>query len=458
MIKCIIFDLDGVLVDTKPLHFQALNLGLETANGGNTKYNISFDEHLKIYDGLPTRKKLQLLSEYKGLPIELHGVTWDWKQRYTEKLLKEQEYGSDIYEILLNLKKKHFKLYVATNSIRSSTRIMLEKLNIINLLDGYLTNEDVKNGAKPNPEIYLRTIAESGYYPNECLILEDSIHGIEAARNTCAHVMIVNKLGDVTLNNIMNKIENINTNNIPKKFPFHGNILIPMAGEGSRFQNAGYVFPKPLIDTINNKPMIQLIVESLGLEGNYIYLVRKEHLEKYNVQHTLNLITPGCKIVVVDKLTEGACCTTLLAENLINNDLPLIIANSDQYIEWKPEEFLYLMNNQSVDGGILTFKNTHPKWSYAKLDSDGYVTEVAEKKPISDNATVGVYYYKKGSEYVKYAHQMIDKNIRTNNEFYVAPVWNEYIQDGKKIKIYDVDKMIGCGTPEDLTNLINLLK
>ena len=107
------------------------------------------------------------------------------------------------------------------------------------------------------------------------------------------------------------------------------------------------------------------------------------------------------------------------------------------------------------DGGILTFKSTHPKWSYAKLGDNGFVTEVAEKKPISNIATVGVYYWSKGSNYVKYTEQMIEKNIRTNNEFYVCPVYNEAIGDGKNIKVFDVPKMWGLGTPEDLNNFIS---
>ena len=164
----------------------------------------------------------------------------------------------------------------------------------------------------------------------------------------------------------------------------------------------------------------------------------------------MNLITPGCKIVPISGLTEGAACTTLLAKEFIDNDDHLIIANSDQYMEWNSNETMYAFGADAIDGGILTFHSTHPKWSYAKLDENGFISEVAEKKVISEHATVGVYYWNKGSEYVKYAEQMIEKNVRVNNEFYVAPVYNEAIADGKKIKIKDIHKMWGIGTPEDL--------
>jgi dTDP-glucose pyrophosphorylase len=227
------------------------------------------------------------------------------------------------------------------------------------------------------------------------------------------------------------------------------NVLIPMAGAGSRFAQAGYTFPKPLIE-VNGKPMIQVVVENLNIEANYIFLVQKEHYEKYNLKYLLNLIAPNCTIVQVDGITEGAACTTLLAKEFINNDSPLIMANSDQYVDWNSNECLYAFKADSIDGGILTFRATHPKWSYAKLDENGFVSEVAEKKVISDQATVGIYYWNKGSDYVKYAEQMIDKNIRTNNEFYVAPVFNEAIEDGKKIRVKQVPGMWGIGTPEDL--------
>jgi dTDP-glucose pyrophosphorylase len=187
-------------------------------------------------------------------------------------------------------------------------------------------------------------------------------------------------------------------------------------------------------------------------------LVQKEHYEKYNLQSVLSLIAPGCDIIQVDGITEGAACTTLLAKDLINSDEPLLMANSDQFVEWNSNEVLYAFTADSIDGGIVSFKATHPKWSYAKVGEDGFVSEVAEKNPISDNATVGIYYWKKGSDYVKYAEQMIEKNIRTNNEFYVCPVFNEAIQDGKKIRIKDIDKMWGIGTPEDLNYFLEHYK
>ena len=228
-------------------------------------------------------------------------------------------------------------------------------------------------------------------------------------------------------------------------------VLIPMAGEGSRFAKEGYTFPKPLID-VNGMPMIQKVVQNLDFDCEYIFLVRKSHIENFQgLLGTLKQITNGrFKHVVVDELTEGAACTALLAKDLINNDEDLLIANSDQFIEYQPENFKNLKNLTSCDAIVFTFNAVHPKWSFVKVNSGGYVTEVAEKKPISDIATCGIYWYRRGSDFVECAERMIEKNIRVNNEFYIAPVYNELILEGKDLIPFYVNKMWGLGTPDDL--------
>lgn len=224
-----------------------------------------------------------------------------------------------------------------------------------------------------------------------------------------------------------------------------------MAGEGSRFAKEGYQFPKPLID-VNGKPMIQRVVENLDFDAEYIFLVRKSHLEKYEgLKNSLFQITNlKTKIIEVDSLTEGAACTALLAKEFINNDEDLLIANSDQIIEYEQNNFNMLKNLTNVDSMVFTFNAVHPKWSFVKINSRGFAIEVAEKNPISNIATCGIYWYRKGSDYVKYAEQMMSKNIRVNNEFYIAPVYNELIQDNKTLVPFYVHKMWGIGTPEDL--------
>ena len=229
-----------------------------------------------------------------------------------------------------------------------------------------------------------------------------------------------------------------------------------MAGEGSRFAKEGYQFPKPLID-VSGKPMIQRVVENLDFDAEYIFLVRKEHMEKYEgLLGTLTQITDSrCRIVPVEQLTEGAACTALLAKEYINNDEDLLIANSDQIIEYEKENFNLLKNLANIDAVVFTFNAVHPKWSFVKTNSRGFITEVAEKNPISNIATCGIYWYRKGSDYIKYAESMISKNIRVNNEFYIAPIYNELIADGKRLIPFYVHKMHGIGTPEDLKTYLS---
>jgi len=234
-------------------------------------------------------------------------------------------------------------------------------------------------------------------------------------------------------------------------------ILIPMAGEGSRFASAGYTFPKPLID-VNGKPMIQTVVENLRFDATYVFLVRKEHLQKYEgLRSTLARISNGkFEIVEVDSLTEGAACTALLAKKFIDNEDDLLIANSDQYISYSPQNFFSMKSHcRDVDAIVFTFNATHPKWSFVSVTDKGLIDRVEEKKPISDIATCGIYWYRRGSDFVKYAEQMVQKEIRVNNEFYIAPVYNELIADGKKLIPFYVDKMWGLGTPEDLNSYLS---
>lgn len=445
MIKLIVFDLDGVLVETKKLHYDAFNKSLRDVD---PKYEISYDEHLAKYDGLSTHKKLDLLGREKGLSgMEFESI-WFRKQVYTSQMLRELTPDIRLIEVLRKLKQK-YTIAVASNSIRDSVKITLLKLGLLEYVDFYLSNEDVKH-PKPHPEIYLRSMIQSGATPKETLIIEDSVIGRNAANNSGAYLLGVNNSLDVTYEHITGHIDCINKNvKIPKWQGGKMNVLIPMAGAGSRFEKAGYTFPKPLID-VRGKPMIQWVVDNLNVEAKYIFIVQKSHFEKYNLKDTLNNFCPNNEIVQVDGITEGAACTTLLAKTFIDKDEPLIIANSDQFVEWNNEEFIYVSTTGDLDGNILTFKSTHPKWSYVKLNELGYVTEVAEKRPISDVATVGIYYWRRGSDYVKYAEQMIQKNIRVNNEFYVCPVFNEAIMDGKRIRTFNIEKMWGLGTPEDL--------
>lgn len=448
-IKLLLFDLDGVLIKAKDIHYRALNKAL------GKQYEITIEEHLGRYDGLPTFVKLQRLSEEKGLPKGGHQDIWNKKQTLTLEMFSEElKYDQRLIDIFKQLKVEGYLLGCCTNSVRRTALTALSMIGVIQYCDIVLSTDDVNN-PKPHPELYWKAMSMMKCLPEETLIVEDNPHGLLAAYRSQAKVIRVDSPDDVTYQLIK---DNLNGKKMNIKWQDKDlNVLIPMAGAGSRFEQAGYTFPKPLIE-VNGKPMIQVVVENIGLDANYIFVVQKAHREKYHLDTMLNLIAPNCNIVEVDGLTQGAACTALMSKDFINNDRPLFFANSDQYVEWNPAEFMYRMQESQADGGIVTFKATHPKWSYAKVDDNGFVTEVAEKNPISDNATVGYYYWKHGSDFVKYAEQMIERDIRVNGEFYVCPVYNQAIEDGKKIRIREAEAMWGLGTPEDLQHYLKEFK
>lgn len=237
-------------------------------------------------------------------------------------------------------------------------------------------------------------------------------------------------------------------------------IVVPMAGAGSRFREAGYTFPKPLID-VNGKPMIELVIENLKptCPHKFIFICQQEHYEKYSLNQIFNNLVgrDNYECVQLSAQTQGAACTVLTAIDHVNGDDDLLIANSDQLIDIDINDYINFSRNSGADGSIMTFESSHPKWSYARLDNKQNVSEVAEKKVISNKATVGIYYFKEGKSFVEAVSRMIAKDIRVNNEFYVCPTYNELIIDGKIIKTWDIkpEKMHGLGTPEDLNKYLS---
>ena len=454
MIKCIIFDFDGTLINLVDTHYHALNEAIEEVAG--KQFLITLEEQNTEYNGLSTATKITKLSEKKGLPAESINAIKELKQIKTLQYIdKNITKNTQLFQYLTKLKLEGYHLYCASNAKYETVKLGLIKLGIIDLFDCIAGNDYVKNKPhydyvknKPHSDIFLRCFIDGGFNPQECLIIEDSKYGIEAAVKSGANVLTVNSPDDLVYNYIEAHWPT------PRKYKYKYkdsklNIVIPMAGSGKRFMEAGYKLPKPLID-VNGQPMIKVVIDNLAIDANYIFIVQKEHAEVHHLDIMLKLMVPDCQVIYTDGLTGGACETVLLAQNLINNDNALLIANCDQYMEWDAAGFISNAKSSNVDGAILTFKANETKWSYAKTDENGYVIEVAEKKVISENATCGVYWWARGSDFVKYARQMIEKDIRVNNEFYVCPVWNEALGDSKKVINMSCDKMYGLGTPEDL--------
>lgn len=235
------------------------------------------------------------------------------------------------------------------------------------------------------------------------------------------------------------------------------NIVIPMAGNGTRFQQKGYTKPKPLID-IHSIPMIAVVMNNIKPQQKhrFILICQKKHTKDHELQKHIQNISNDVTLIEIDKPTKGQLCTVLLAKDYINSNNPLMIANSDQFVTYDINQ--YLQNSLDYDGFIMTFNESDPKWSYAKIDGNNNVTQVAEKVVISNEATVGIYNFKHGKDFVKAADTMIEKQITHNGEYYVSPVYNELISTGKKIGYKNIGKlqetMHGLGTPNDLENFL----
>lgn len=234
------------------------------------------------------------------------------------------------------------------------------------------------------------------------------------------------------------------------------NILIPMAGEGSRFKIKGYDTPKPLIK-VGDKLMIEKAIETLDIKGQYIFVVRKYENEEHNflLKETLNKMVDNPIIYQVDHLTEGATATCLIAKEIINNEESLIITNCDQVLDWSSTDFLNSID-ETDDGVVITYNSNSPKNSYIKLDERGLGLKLAEKDPISELALIGLHYWKRGKDFVSSAEELIDRENKSGNEYYIAPTYNILIEEGKKIKNYHFDKgqYHSLGSPEDYKNYL----
>lgn len=229
-------------------------------------------------------------------------------------------------------------------------------------------------------------------------------------------------------------------------------IIIPMGGAGRRFVQAGYSRPKPFIE-FHQRTMIEHVVANLGVQNQFTLVVQREHYVQYHhVFDQIKTMVESLEVVLLDQLTNGAAESCLIAKSSVEQRQPLMIANCDQIMIWNPLHFHNWFLNSPLDGVIVTYFSQHPKNSYAKVNSQGLVVKTVEKQVISEHASNGIYVWKQAQDFFSAAQQMIDLDMRENNEYYVCPTFNWNIAQGHKIGIYKLND--GChwpiGTPEDL--------
>ena len=228
-------------------------------------------------------------------------------------------------------------------------------------------------------------------------------------------------------------------------------IVIPMAGKDERFREYGFPFPKPVVE-IDGKPLIEHAFDCLRMtpEADFTFVVRKEDDQRFHLRDMLRLLDPNCAIITTEGETAGAACTVMLAVEQIDNDEELVITNGDQILGFDLNSVIAGFRDRDLDAGTVVFDSVHPRWSFVKTDAAGHVIEAAEKRPISRNATAGVYYFRKGSDFIAAAKSMIHKGASVNGGYFVCPAFNELILKQKKIGIHQIDRddYVSLATPQ----------
>lgn len=430
MNKLAIFDLDGVLCQLGSIHFSSLNHAL--VHSGYPA--ISVEDHFRKFDGLPTSKKLDML----GIPKEDREKIQHNKQLATIHFIKQHvKPNPELARILHEVYAKGHLIAVVSNAKYETVHECLKAMSIEFLVSWIVTPDSSNCDPKPSPAMYLKAMKVANSCPLMTTVFEDSPTGIRGATLSGAYVAQI--YGGLTYDDVMSILSSCG-DPVVKYGWSNLNVLIPAAGKGDRFAKAGYKTPKPFID-VGGLPMIDVASNSLLVEAEFSFILQEKDTVGFGCN--ANLFT-------INSQTRGTAETCLQAISVIDNESPLLIANCDQVLEWDNLAFYHFCRHSKLDGVIVTFpcETKDPRWSYCEVGDNGLVKRVAEKDPISNKANVGVYFWKRGEDFVKYTEKMIEKDMRVNGEFYVAPVYNLAIEDGKRIGVFDVDKFWSLGTPE----------
>lgn len=431
--KNYLFDLDGVLVNTDNIQYESLVTAIThyfPLDLNNNIINI-------LKNTITTSDKLDYLINEKLILKNKKLEIYNKKKEIADHLFNKLSVDYEKINLISYLKKNNCKISVVTNGNKKSAILILKAIRIYELIDLLITNEDVNN-PKPHSEPYIKAISYFGGDLDKFIIFEDSETGLLSANGTGCKVYKVNNINEVNIDLIKN-LNKINRN-----------ILIPAAGLGSRFRERGFKLQKPLI-LLDNKTLIQHAIDSLDIEGNYIFIIRKiDNESNIDLINVLKKVKPDCKIIEIDYVTEGSASTCYLAKEYIDNEQELVITNCDQILHWNSDKYMKYSSNYNCS--VLTYKSDSNKNSYIKVDKNNIGIEIREKEVISDDALVGLHYFKRGKDFIKHYENIYEKKIKFKNEYYVSTVCNDLILNGLEVVKYQLlenESYYSTGTPND---------
>lgn len=441
MNKLCVLDLDGTLADLKDLHFEALNRALEWVDSPP----ISRDDHLSCFDGHPTYVKLQMLGIVGGPAAEVRRYKQDETIRLLPKYVKPIPQMAELFHKVIAA---GWLIGVCSNAKHETVTAALEFMQLNMLVCWVHTPDGCKMRSKPSPEMLLSMMLKADACPMSTVVFEDGPSGLHAAHYSGAKVVQVDSPADMTEDFVLGALRE-ERQDYRFRWPML-NVLIPAAGEGRRFAEAGYQRPKPFIEVYDNRTMLACVVDNLCVDADKIFVLQRKDMM---YTHQDDGLGPFGQFRTLSGYTRGTAESCLVAaRDDIDNRYPLLIANSDQLLEWDAVAFYYFAKFTNLDGIVVVFDcpERDKRWSYCKLRNDGTVEAVVEKDPVSDLACTGVWFFKRGSDFVKHARDLIRGEMLVKGEYYISSVYNMMIGAGLRIGTFKVDKMHGLGDPESL--------
>jgi HAD superfamily hydrolase (TIGR01509 family) len=436
-IQLVIFDLDGVLVESKDLHYDALNDAIACVAGAS--FVISRPEHETVYDGLSTNQKLRLLTIHKNLPLDAHKPIWTKKQELTEAMVRDQlKPDALVLDAIKKLKSAGYPVAVASNCIQSSVHSILDAIGALPLVDAFFSNEDVDN-AKPAPDIYLKACATFGVPPSAALVVEDSVKGFEACVRADCHLFKVTGPTDVRADAILSRVATINESTVPIT------VVVPLAGNSQLYWADGpEAVPSEVpsfLGDANGAPAVEWVVRPLlssRYDLRFVFVVKESQSKKYRLDSLLPRIVGyrPTKVVPVHGETLGALKTVLLAKDAIPADAPVLFCTCSNVTAWHPGSSVDDLIDAHADGAIATFDSTDPRCSFVRLHSNSdIVVDVHEKAAVSSVACTGLYFWRRAVDFFAAARSQLQHRVKHRGLYFLAPTYNEAVRAGLSFKV-----------------------